>query len=34
MTKKEGMIYNPILDRWSRGSDMDINYMVMCERPE
>jgi 2-polyprenyl-3-methyl-5-hydroxy-6-metoxy-1,4-benzoquinol methylase len=28
------MIYNPILDRWSRGSDMDINYMVMCERPE
>ncbi|MCT4657154.1 MAG: bifunctional 2-polyprenyl-6-hydroxyphenol methylase/3-demethylubiquinol 3-O-methyltransferase UbiG [Cohaesibacter sp.] len=34
MTKKEGMIYNPVLDRWSRGKDMDINYMVMCERGE
>ncbi|MCV6574829.1 MAG: bifunctional 2-polyprenyl-6-hydroxyphenol methylase/3-demethylubiquinol 3-O-methyltransferase UbiG [Cohaesibacter sp.] len=33
MTKKEGMIYNPLFDRWSRGPDMSINYMVMCERP-
>ena len=28
-----GVSYNPIADRWSRSKDMDVNYMLLAERP-
>lgn len=29
---RTGVSYSPLADRWSRSSDMDVNYMVMAER--
>jgi 2-polyprenyl-6-hydroxyphenyl methylase/3-demethylubiquinone-9 3-methyltransferase len=28
-----GVFYNPILDRWNFSRDMDVNYMILAERP-
>ncbi|WP_274426121.1 bifunctional 2-polyprenyl-6-hydroxyphenol methylase/3-demethylubiquinol 3-O-methyltransferase UbiG [Chelativorans sp. YIM 93263] len=30
---KTGVVYNPISDRWQRSRDIDVNYMVLAERP-
>lgn len=30
---RSGVTYNPLSDRWSRSKDMDVNYMVLAERP-
>jgi len=31
ITEQSGVTYNPIADRWSLSSDMDVNYMVVAE---
>ncbi|KRQ94926.1 bifunctional 2-polyprenyl-6-hydroxyphenol methylase/3-demethylubiquinol 3-O-methyltransferase UbiG [Bradyrhizobium valentinum] len=31
ITEQAGVIYNPLTDRWSISSDMDVNYMVVAE---
>ena len=31
ITEQTGVDYNPFADRWSRSSDMDVNYMVIAE---
>jgi 2-polyprenyl-6-hydroxyphenyl methylase/3-demethylubiquinone-9 3-methyltransferase len=28
-----GVIYNPIADRWQKSKDLDVNYMVLAEKP-
>ena len=28
-----GVFYNPLLDSWNKSRDMDVNYMVLAERP-
>jgi 2-polyprenyl-6-hydroxyphenyl methylase/3-demethylubiquinone-9 3-methyltransferase len=28
-----GVIYNPLADRWSRSTDMDVNYIVAAAKP-
>lgn len=28
-----GVSFNPLLDKWSRSNDLDVNYMILCERP-
>jgi len=28
-----GVTYNPLMDRWQRSRDMDVNYMVLAEKP-
>jgi 2-polyprenyl-6-hydroxyphenyl methylase/3-demethylubiquinone-9 3-methyltransferase len=28
-----GVRYNPLADRWSRADDMDVNYMLVAEKP-
>ena len=30
---RTGVIYNPLADRWQRSRDMDVNYMMLAERP-
>ena len=30
---RTGVAYNPLADRWHRSKDMDVNYMVLAERP-
>ena len=30
---RTGVVYNPLADRWHRSKDMDVNYMVLAERP-
>lgn len=30
---ERGVTYNPILDRWSKSKDMDVNYMVLAAKP-
>ncbi|MCO5064865.1 MAG: bifunctional 2-polyprenyl-6-hydroxyphenol methylase/3-demethylubiquinol 3-O-methyltransferase UbiG [Rhizobiaceae bacterium] len=30
---RTGVTYNPLADRWSRSKDMDVNYMLLAERP-
>jgi 2-polyprenyl-6-hydroxyphenyl methylase/3-demethylubiquinone-9 3-methyltransferase len=30
---RTGVFYNPLQDRWNRSRDMDVNYMVLAERP-
>lgn len=30
---REGMLYNPLTDRWSLGSDTDVNYLMAAARP-
>lgn len=29
----EGVVYNPLEDRWSTGSDTDVNYMAAASKP-
>lgn len=31
--ERTGVTFNPLTDRWSLSSDMDVNYMIFCERP-
>lgn len=31
ITEQAGVVYNPLADRWSLSSDMDVNYMVVAE---
>src|SRR5438270_10529428 len=31
ITDQAGVIYNPLADKWSVSSDMDVNYMVVAE---
>jgi 2-polyprenyl-6-hydroxyphenyl methylase/3-demethylubiquinone-9 3-methyltransferase len=33
VSDETGVLYNPLADRWQRTSDMDVNYMVIAERP-
>lgn len=33
ITDRTGVAYNPLADRWQRSRDMDVNYMVLAERP-
>lgn len=28
-----GVFYNPLLDRWAKSTDMDVNYMLLAKRP-
>jgi 2-polyprenyl-6-hydroxyphenyl methylase / 3-demethylubiquinone-9 3-methyltransferase len=30
---RTGVVYHPLADRWERSRDMDVNYMVLVERP-
>jgi 2-polyprenyl-6-hydroxyphenyl methylase/3-demethylubiquinone-9 3-methyltransferase len=30
---RTGVTYNPLADRWQRSKDMDVNYMVLAEKP-
>jgi 2-polyprenyl-6-hydroxyphenyl methylase / 3-demethylubiquinone-9 3-methyltransferase len=30
---RSGVTYNPLADRWAQSRDMDVNYMVLAERP-
>ncbi|QPC85625.1 bifunctional 2-polyprenyl-6-hydroxyphenol methylase/3-demethylubiquinol 3-O-methyltransferase UbiG [Mesorhizobium sp. NBSH29] len=32
-TDRTGVTYNPLADRWQRSTDMDVNYMVLAEKP-
>ena len=31
--ERTGVTFNPLKDSWSLSSDMDVNYMIFCERP-
>ncbi len=31
---KSGVSFNPLADTWARSKDMDVNYMLLAERPE
>jgi 2-polyprenyl-6-hydroxyphenyl methylase / 3-demethylubiquinone-9 3-methyltransferase len=31
ITDQAGVVYNPLADRWSLSSDMEVNYMVVAE---
>lgn len=31
VTEQAGVVYNPLADKWSVSSDMDVNYMVVAE---
>ncbi len=33
VTGERGVIYNLFADRWQLSSDMDVNYMLVAERP-
>jgi 2-polyprenyl-6-hydroxyphenyl methylase/3-demethylubiquinone-9 3-methyltransferase len=33
VTAERGVIYNLLADRWQLSSDMDVNYMIVAERP-
>ena len=30
---RTGVTFNPLSDRWGQSRDMDVNYMVLAERP-
>jgi 2-polyprenyl-6-hydroxyphenyl methylase / 3-demethylubiquinone-9 3-methyltransferase len=30
---ERGVVYNPFADRWQLSSDMDVNYMLVAQRP-
>lgn len=32
ISEQSGVVYNPLADRWSLSSDMDVNYMVIAEQ--
>ena len=31
---ERGVVYNPLADRWQLSSDMDVNYMLVAQRPK
>jgi 2-polyprenyl-6-hydroxyphenyl methylase/3-demethylubiquinone-9 3-methyltransferase len=31
ITEQTGVVYSPLVDRWSLSSDLDVNYMVVAE---
>jgi 2-polyprenyl-6-hydroxyphenyl methylase/3-demethylubiquinone-9 3-methyltransferase len=31
---ERGVIYNPLADRWQLSSDVDVNYMLVAQRPK
>jgi 2-polyprenyl-6-hydroxyphenyl methylase / 3-demethylubiquinone-9 3-methyltransferase len=31
--EEAGVVYNPLADRWRLADDMDVNYMMVAERP-
>lgn len=31
---KTGVFYNPLSDSWNKSSDMDVNYMILAEKPK
>ncbi|WP_298985391.1 bifunctional 2-polyprenyl-6-hydroxyphenol methylase/3-demethylubiquinol 3-O-methyltransferase UbiG [uncultured Roseibium sp.] len=31
---RSGVSYNPLTDSWAQSRDMDVNYMLLAERPE
>jgi 2-polyprenyl-6-hydroxyphenyl methylase/3-demethylubiquinone-9 3-methyltransferase len=31
--ERTGVSYNPLSDRWQRSKDMDVNYMLLAEKP-
>jgi 2-polyprenyl-6-hydroxyphenyl methylase/3-demethylubiquinone-9 3-methyltransferase len=33
ITGETGVIYNLLADRWQLSTDMDVNYMVVAEKP-
>lgn len=33
ITDRTGVFYNPISDQWNFSKDMDVNYMIMAQRP-
>jgi 2-polyprenyl-6-hydroxyphenyl methylase / 3-demethylubiquinone-9 3-methyltransferase len=33
VVNESGVIYNLIADRWQLSTDMDVNYMVVAEKP-
>jgi len=33
VTGERGVVYNPFADRWQLSSDMDVNYMLVAQRP-
>jgi 2-polyprenyl-6-hydroxyphenyl methylase/3-demethylubiquinone-9 3-methyltransferase len=30
---RQGIVYNPLADSWTRSTDMDVNYMILAEKP-
>jgi 2-polyprenyl-6-hydroxyphenyl methylase/3-demethylubiquinone-9 3-methyltransferase len=34
VTDEQGVVYNLFADRWQLSSDMDVNYMLLAERPQ
>lgn len=34
MIDKSGVSYNPLTDSWAQSRDMDVNYMMLAERPQ
>jgi len=34
VTGERGVIYNPFADRWQLSSDLDVNYMLVAQRPK
>jgi 2-polyprenyl-6-hydroxyphenyl methylase / 3-demethylubiquinone-9 3-methyltransferase len=32
VVERQGITYNPLADRWSRSSDLDVNYMMVAGR--
>jgi len=33
VTGRTGVFYNPLSDSWNKSRDMDVNYMLLAERP-
>jgi 2-polyprenyl-6-hydroxyphenyl methylase/3-demethylubiquinone-9 3-methyltransferase len=31
---RTGVFYNPLQDQWNLSRDMDVNYMMLAERPK
>ena len=34
VTAERGVVYNPFADHWQLSADMDVNYMLVAEKPE
>ena len=34
ITDRSGVSYNPLTDAWVKSRDMDVNYMMLAERPD